>query len=164
MCDVIKISLKKEMDNRRIFMTSQMTLFPGPLPWLNSENRRDGSSLGLQVSQQSRPSIQHTQTNTHSLCQRQLIVPNKKWRHTLKMTNNYRPVYILPSVNINDNWPIINLYCMTSLFIRHYKLLPFVRALGGKVHVRPGDMVEWTVPPDTSSSTICCLGRHTRAK
>ena len=115
MCDVIKISLKKKMDNRRIFMTSQLTLFPGPLPWLNSENRRDGSSLGLQVSQQSRPSIQHTQTNTHSLCQRQLIVPNKKWRHTLKMTNNYRPVYILPSVNINDNWPIIShLYCMTS--------------------------------------------------
>ena len=39
------------------------------LPWLNSKNRRDGSSLSLQVCQKCRPRLQHTQTNAHSLRQ-----------------------------------------------------------------------------------------------
>ena len=39
------------------------------------------------------------------------------------MTND-KPVFILPLVNVNDYWPIIgHLYCMTSFFIRQYKLL-----------------------------------------
>ena len=41
------------------------------------------------------------------------------------MTND-RPVYILSLVNIKVYWPIIgHLYCMTSLFIRHCKLLQY---------------------------------------
>ena len=41
------------------------------------------------------------------------------------MTND-RPVYILPLVNNNAYLPIIgHLNCMTSFFIRHYKLLKF---------------------------------------
>ena len=37
----------------------------------------------------------------------------------------HRPVHILPLVNYNVYWPIIgHLHCMTSFFIRHYKLLP----------------------------------------
>ena len=56
---------------------------------------------------------------------KQLLVPNKKWRHKIQMTND-RPVYILPLVNYSAYWPIIDyLYYMTSFYIRHYKLLLF---------------------------------------
>ena len=45
---------------------------------------------------------------------KQLIVPNKKCRHAIQMTND-RPVYILPLINYNVYWPIIgHLNCMTS--------------------------------------------------
>ena len=43
---------------------------------------------------------------------KQLIVPNKKLRHKIQMTND-RPVYILPLINLN----------VTSFFIRLYKHL-----------------------------------------
>ena len=50
---------------------------------------------------------------THYHLRKLLIVPNKKWRHTIKM-NNHRPVYILPLANYNVYWPIIgHLYYMT---------------------------------------------------
>ena len=47
---------------------------------------------------------------------KQLIVPNKKCRLAMQMTND-RTVYILTLVNKNVYWTIIcHLYCMTSFF------------------------------------------------
>ena len=59
----------------------------------------------------------------YSQNKKQLIVSNKKWRHKIQMTND-RPLYILPLVDYNVYWPIIgHLYCTTSFFIRHCKLV-----------------------------------------
>ena len=65
-----------------------------------------------------------------SLNEKQIIVLNKKCHLTIQITND-RPVYVLPLVNYNVQWPFIGyLYCMTSLFIRHYE-----SNLASKVHV-----------------------------
>ena len=49
---------------------------------------------------------------------KQLIVPNKKLRHKIQMTND-RPVYILPLINYNVYWPFIgHLYSIMSLALR----------------------------------------------
>ena len=56
------------------------------------------------------------------------------------MTNN-RPIYILPWVNYNVYWPIIgHFYCMSSFFIRLYKLL-----LPTKPNATPLDFVYWNI-------------------
>ena len=50
---------------------------------------------------------------------KQIILPNKKWRHTIQMTND-SPVYIVSDQWLNVYWFIGHLYCMTSFFIMHY--------------------------------------------
>ena len=63
-------------------------------------------------------SLSHSHPYPHAqLKPKKLIVPNKKRRHSIQMTND-RAVYILPLVNYNVYWPFVgHLYCMTSFFI-----------------------------------------------
>ena len=66
---------------------------------------------------------------------KQLIVPNKKLRHTIQMTNN-RPVYILPLVNYNVYWLIIGHLYWTMLLVAkllYNSLCPSVRNAMGEM-------------------------------
>ena len=65
-------------------------------------------------------------TNTKWYCRnsKQLLVPIKE------DVIQYRPVFIVIGQWWNVYWPIIGyLYCMTSFFVRHYKLLLKLRFL-----------------------------------
>ena len=125
-------SSKVENKNCHIHkLTKNMTLifkFDMHLPWIKGWNSGQLIILHPNLNEiyhlDSLQKTVYTNYNLYvSLNEKQIIVLNKKCHLTIQITND-RPVHVLPLVNYNVQWPFIGyLYCMTSLFIRHYKLL-----------------------------------------